>query len=193
MGLPFEVIPSGFEENVARVAPRALAEKLAQNKAFEIWSNHHHQGEIVLGADTVVVIGSTTDPILLGKPAGAEQARNMLHTLSGAKHIVLTGVAIAREVGYGGDVEIISEVIATNVLFRELSPELINAYVATGDCFDKAGAYGIQGFASTFVESIHGDYFNVVGLPLQTVARMMEKIGIEWWRGQDALSWHSAR
>ncbi len=187
LGLPFEVIPSGLEESVTLVAPRALAERLAQSKALEVWSANQDRGGIVLGADTIVAVGPTTNPVLLGKPANAEEAREMLRHLSGAKHIVCTGVAIAREAGYGGDMEITSEVICTTVNFRELPPELIDAYVATGDCYDKAGAYGIQGFASTFVESIHGDYFNVVGLPVQTVARMMEKIGIEWWRGADAL------
>lgn len=187
LGIPFDVIPSGFEEHITSVAPRALAERLAQSKALEVWSANHEKGEIVLGADTIVSIGPTTNPVLLGKPASAEEAREMLRTLSGAKHIVCTGVAIACEVGHGGDMEIISEVICTTVNFRELPPELIDAYVYTGDCFDKAGAYGIQGLASTFVESIHGDYYNVVGLPIQTVARMFEKIGIEWWRGAEAL------
>ena len=64
---------------------------------------------------------------------------------------------------------------------------MIDAYIATGEPFDKAGAYGIQGYASAFVEAVYGDYFNVVGLPIQTVARMLEGIGIEWWRGAEAL------
>jgi|YelNatPaOPRAMG01_1025707.scaffolds.fasta_scaffold07661_2 septum formation protein len=189
LGLPFEVIPSGLEETVPRAAPRALAERLAQGKALEVWSAIQDRGAIVLGADTIVAVGPTTNPVLLGKPSNAEDAREMLRQLSRAKHTVCTGVAIARQSEDGGDVEITSEVISTMVTFRELPPELIDAYVATGDCYDKAGAYGIQGFASTFVESIHGDYFNVVGLPVQTVARMLERIGVEWWRGADALSW----
>ena len=187
LGLPFDVIPSGFEENVARVAPRALAERLAQSKALEVWNENHDRREIVMGADTVVVIGPTTNPTLLGKPRDPEDARRMLNILSGSRHIVMTGVAFAFEVLGKGEVEIVSDVAETTVRFRELSDEMIDAYIATGDPFDKAGAYGIQGMAGAFVESIHGDYFNVVGLPLQLVGRMFERMGLPWWKGAAAL------
>jgi septum formation protein len=82
----------------------------------------------------------------------------------------------------------LTEVVDTQVQFRELSPEMIEAYIATGEPFDKAGAYGIQGYASLFVEAIYGDYFNVVGLPVSTVARMLEKIGIRWWESPASLN-----
>jgi septum formation protein len=101
---------------------------------------------------------------------------------------VFTGVAVVQtdhddDCGMTWD----SEVVDTQVTFRNLSDEMIDAYIATGEPFDKAGGYGIQGWASTFVEAIYGDYFNIVGLPIATVAKMLEEIGIAWWRGSAAL------
>ena len=115
----------------------------------------------------------------------------MLRLLSGAGHSVCTAVCL-MECEWSADHEDWfpawrTSVVETEVLFRDLTPELIEAYISTGEPFDKAGAYGIQGFASAFVQAVHGDYFNVVGLPISTVARMLEEIGIEWWRGPAAL------
>ena len=110
----------------------------------------------VIGADTVVAI----DGIILGKPADENDARNMLKRLSNRVHSVFTGVTIIK-----GEKEK-SFFTETKVKFLELSDEMIEAYIKTGEPFDKAGAYGIQGFGCLLVEKIDGDYFNVVGLPV---------------------------
>ncbi len=125
--------------------------------------------EIVIGADTTVVIGHE----IAGKPVDAADARRMLQALSGQWHEVLTGVSILR-----GE-QSLSELETTRVKFSELSSAEIDWYVATGEPMDKAGAYGIQGHASRFIERIEGNYANVVGLPVQRVYRMLRDLGWE--------------
>lgn len=119
---------------------------------------------LVLGADTIVAV----EDEVLGKPASAEDAHRMLRLLSGRTHQVITGVCLISEYG----VETAAEV--TFVTMRALSAQEIAAYVATGEPLDKAGAYGIQGFAARWIPRIHGCYFNVVGLPLALVSSMIE-------------------
>ena len=121
---------------------------------------------VVLGADTVVVVRGE----LLGKPHTTDEARTMLEKLSGRAHEVITGVAL---VGPGGRKSLAHE--TTVVHFRELSPEEISDYAACGDPLDKAGAYAIQGRASRFVTRIEGCYFNVMGLPVALVDRMLRQ------------------
>lgn len=202
LGLPFEVVPSLVPEDETQdLPPHVLVETLAREKALDVWHQQPDKEDLlVLGADTVVVAPasrsnagacSPTDrpskPTVLGKPRTTEEARQILQVLSGKTHTVYTGLALvwANPKYYGADIQ--SEVVETRVVFRELTPALIDAYIATGEPFDKAGAYGIQGRAAAFVEAVYGDYFNVVGLPVQTVARMLERLGIEWWRGAEAL------
>ena len=122
--------------------------------------------ELVLGADTTVVI----DLEIAAKPADEADARRMLRALSGRWHEVLTGVTLLR------DDFILSEVDTTRVKFVEMSETEIDWYVITGEPMDKAGAYGIQGFASRFVERIDGNYSNVVGLPVELVYRMLKEV-----------------
>lgn len=117
------------------------------------------EDEIVLGADTVVVL----DNKILGKPKSREDAYNMIKSLSGRVHSVFTGVCI---MGNGKSMTFVEE---TKVEFLPLSDEEINEYIDTDEPYDKAGAYGIQGLASKFVRRIEGDYFNVVGLPISAV------------------------
>ena len=126
------------------------------------------QEAVILSADTVVVL----DGAILGKPADAAEAKEMLSALSGRSHLVLTGVTVRR----GENEQTHCE--ETEVRFRPLSETEIDAYIATGEPMDKAGAYGIQGYASVFVEKIVGDYFNVVGLPLCASAQMLRRAGI---------------
>lgn len=125
-------------------------------------------GQVILSADTVVVL----DEAILGKPNDTAQAEEMLHALSGRKHLVLTGVTVLTE---NGSRQLCEE---TEVFFRPLSPAEIAAYIRTGEPMDKAGAYGIQGFGSLFVEKIIGDYYNVMGLPLCAVGRLLRQAGI---------------
>jgi septum formation protein len=208
LGLPFEVIPSTADEDImADLPPHILVQKLAGEKAWEVtrrWetpSGLTHLGyngstPLVLGCDTIVVSDRPGVPAILGKPRDVEDAHRMLRLLSGTTHTVYTGLCLIDAVlewetdpGYGSlGREVGRTYVETQVQFRELTPAMIDAYIATGDPFDKAGAYGIQGHASAFVEAVYGDYFNVVGLPVHMVGRMLEKVGIEWWRGEEALA-----
>ncbi len=137
---------------------------LARIKAREVALRH--PGDTVLGADTVVAFGGE----VLGKPESPEHARQMLTSMSGGVQKVYTGVCIIRE---GQE---LCDAVCTEVVFRELLKAEIDAYVATGECMDKAGAYGIQGGAGEFVAHIQGDYFNVIGLPMKRVSEMLEEI-----------------
>lgn len=162
-GIPFEVAVSHAEEvRGGQFTPAQLVEENAFRKAKEV--SDRFPDRIVLGADTVVA----AEGRILGKPANREEAFRMIRLLSGRKHSVLTGISI---IGNGKVVHAVEE---TSVFFRDLSDEQIRAYIATGECDDKAGAYGIQGKAGVFVERIEGDYFNVVGLPLCKVNSLLE-------------------
>ena len=169
LGLEFRVIPPDFdEEGVSGQAPDDLVAALARGKALAVAKNN--PGALVIGADTVVVLGGE----ILGKPKDAADAASMLKRLSGNTHTVKTGVCIAR----GRDALQLSAVESTEVTFGMLSEELIQRYVATGEPLDKAGAYGIQEIGATLVCRVNGCYFNVVGLPLFRLARMLESVGV---------------
>jgi septum formation protein len=202
LGLPFEVIPSQVDEDDAEYVglPRTVAERLARAKASDISLRLYTDAlaadirsldACVIGCDTVVALEDIDPPALLAKPSDAVEARSMLSRLSGKTHTVYTGISLVWQHWNSLQEEYettrISESIETDVRFRELSAQMIDWYVATGEPFDKAGGYGIQGHASAFVEAVYGDYFNVVGLPIHTVAKMLEEIGIAWWRGPAAL------
>lgn len=124
-----------------------------------------HSGDIVIGADTVVAFGDT----ILGKPKNRQDAKNMLSMLSGIEHSVHTGVTVIK-----GD-KCKSFCVQTKVKFFDLSDEDIENYLDTNEYADKAGAYGIQGFGSLLVEEIHGDYFNVVGLPVSMLNQVLKE------------------
>jgi septum formation protein len=165
LGLPFEVVGSGYDE--AQVDPSAFAPpeyvvKLARGKAAEV-AGRMDTDAWVIGADTTVVL----DGAYLNKPQDAADARRMLRSLSGRTHKVYTGLCLLR------GPKALTECVATEVTFDTLTDSVIAAYVATGEPLDKAGAYGIQGKALSFIPSIHGDYFNVVGLPLERLRRLL--------------------
>lgn len=165
-GVDFDVRPSTVIEAVrAGETPEEFARRAAREKALDV-AALVPAGSLVLGADTVVVMGDE----ILGKPADAEDAARMLRRLSGATHRVITGVCLVRAPA-GIEAE---EHETTLVTFRPLDEKEIEDYLATGEPFDKAGAYGIQGFASNFVARIEGDYFNVVGLPVARVYGLLE-------------------
>lgn len=171
----FTVCPANADETVAEaLSPTDTVKTLSRRKAeavFEAAKNKPVDGKVagldipILGADTLVELNGK----LLGKPKNAEDAAAMLRALSGKKHAVHTGITVF----FRGKAETASE--STEVLFRALSEEEIAAYVATGEPFDKAGAYGIQEIGSLLVESINGDYDNVVGLPLAALYRLMRE------------------
>ncbi len=148
--------------------PPAHAERLAREKAMRLAAAN--ESAVVIGADTIVVV----DDRVLGKPASADEARQMLRTLSGRQHMVYTAVAVAR-----GE-HVVSGVEEVAVTFRPLSDKQIAGYVATGEPMDKAGAYGIQGFGATLVERIDGDYFAVMGLALGRLVALLAEVGIDY-------------
>lgn len=150
--------------------PLAVAETNAVAKTLPV--SEQNPRALVLGADTIVVLNGS----ILGKPKDASTAGIMLRTLSGREHQVTTVVALA--IG-GQAVKVFSE--TTVVRFRSLNEGEIRAYLATGEPFDKAGAYGIQGFGGLLVESIKGCYYNVVGLPLPKLAVELRPFGIEFF------------
>ena len=164
-GFVFEVRPSQIEEVLH---PGETAEnfacRAAQEKALNVAASCR-PGGFVLGADTVVVVNGE----LLGKPRDAEDARRMLRLLSGCTHRVITGVCVVRA---PREIKAL-KYETTSVTFRHLDEEEIQSYLASGEPFDKAGAYGIQGLASRFVTRVEGCYFNVVGLPVALVYEIL--------------------
>lgn len=163
-GIGFEVVPSGAEEIKRARSPRALVRENALLKAREVASRPECAGRTVLGADTVVALGRR----VLGKPRDAEDAKSMLHALSGRTHRVITGYAVIYPDGshFSGD-------RVTRVRFRDLGGDEIDSYVATGEPMDKAGAYAVQGLGAKLVESVEGDLNNVIGLPTDDVRRAL--------------------
>lgn len=167
IGLDFDVSVSDVTEEFADgTAPADAAEMLALRKADDV--ARHHPGAITLGADTIVVL----DDVILGKPQDEREAGAMLRRLSGRTHTVFTGVALVHpESGRSA-----TGVEATQVTFARMDSDEIDAYVATGSPMDKAGAYGIQDDrGALFVQRIDGDYYNVVGLPLHRMYRMLRE------------------
>lgn len=163
-GIAFTVVPSPAEEPApdAGELPAAYAARMARLKAAAVAELQPEA--IVIGADSVVAVGD----VILGKPRDAAEAKRMLTLLSGRVHQVVTGCALF---GLGEQPEIFT--VSTDVAMTPLSEAAIDAYVATGEPMDKAGAYAIQGRAAAFVTEIHGSYTNVVGLPLAEVARLL--------------------
>jgi septum formation protein len=157
---------AGEELPHPELAPDALVRELSRCKAAEVAAACAGPDDVVVGADTVVVL----DGAVLGKPRDTDDARRMLSALSARTHTVYTGLTVIR------GTRLLSHAERTDVRFRALAPEEIDAYVATGEPMDKAGAYGIQGFGCRLVKRIEGDYFTVMGLPIAEVTRCIEKI-----------------
>lgn len=168
LGLNFEIQPSTVTEPPHQGEdPGEYAAQLAKAKALSVAAGR--QRGLIIGADTVVVLAGR----VLGKPGDEEEAHKMLSQLSGRSHTVYTGVAVVN----AATGESLVETVATKVFFRRLSQEEIAAYVASGEPLDKAGAYGIQGLGALLVERIEGCYFNVVGLPLSALDRLLRRFG----------------
>lgn len=167
IGIPHEVRPADLDETYfPGEAPRDHALRLARDKAAAI----REPEAVVIGSDTIVVV----DGDVLGKPADENDAARMLRRLSGRAHVVITAVAVA----WRGQVASDAEEVA--VTFRELPEERIASYVRTGEPMDKAGAYGIQGFGAVNVARVEGDYFAVMGLPLQLLVRLCARLGLRY-------------
>ena len=168
LGIDFEVVVSGFdEESLVHGRAETLATRLAEAKAMEVAAKL--EGAIVLGADTIVV----HDGQMLGKPADADEARSMLQRLRGRIHQVVTGVALVTPERVRA-VHVVSE-----VRMRAYTDGEIEDTIARGVPFDKAGGYGIQDPVLRPVEACEGCFCSVMGLPLWTVARLLEDAGLQ--------------
>ncbi|MGN0601555.1 MAG: Maf family protein [Oscillospiraceae bacterium] len=161
----FRVVPAKGEEIYSSDIPTEnIPVLLALNKCKEIAENN--PDSLVIGCDTVVVLKDK----IMGKPENKSDAFEMLSSLSGKTHRVISGTAFYVNKNY------YTLCSVTEVCFRKLTDEDINAYIATGEPFDKAGAYGIQGLGCLLVKEIKGDYFNVVGLPLSDLAEKLNEV-----------------
>jgi septum formation protein len=168
VGWAFESLPVGIEEILTANEDGAqYVQRLAREKAGAAAARVPNA--IVIGADTTVTIGEQ----ILEKPADHADAERMLRLLRGRWHRVLTGVAVVN--GSASEPRVALE--TTSVKFAEMSDNEIKGYVSTGEPMDKAGAYAIQGFGALFIEEIRGDYFNVVGLPVRLLYRLIKELG----------------
>ena len=173
IGIEHEVRPANIDETMRpRETPRRHAERLAREKASAIAKRDPDL--ITIGADTIVVINRK----VLGKPRDTDDAARMLGLLSGREHIVTTVVAVAR------GKKLRSAIEEVRVRFRRLRDDEIEAYIATGEPMDKAGAYGIQGYGATIVERIEGDYFSVMGLPIVRLIGLLGDVGVRYRFGK---------
>lgn len=169
MGLEFTTKSPEIDEDAFQgLEAQDLVQTLSREKARWI-AGQLPPDTVVIGADTVVV----RDGVILGKPAGEDEARAMLASLSGRDHQVCTGVTVCQ-----GD-KVVTQVEVTQVTFRSLTDQEIRQYVSTGEPMDKAGAYGIQGLGGLLVEGIQGDYSNVVGLPVCRLGRILLDFGVD--------------
>jgi septum formation protein len=162
LGIPVRVVPANLLEVRRPVeTPIDYVERLAREKALAV------SGSMVLGADTTVVVRDE----VLEKPADPADAMRMLRKLQGRTHQVVTSVALVAD-------EIVHQATdVTNVVFRRMDDAFLEAYVATGEPMDKAGAYGIQGYGAALVERIDGDFFSVMGLPVRLVLNLLDRAG----------------
>jgi septum formation protein len=171
LGVRFDIMPAELDETpYPEERPERLVARLAEAKASKL--GQIYPESIVLAADTTVV---SPQGKILEKPADLTQAKSMLRALSGDTHQVLTGWCLYSRAGIQKDV------CASSVTFRELSEGEIDWYAATGEGFDKAGGYAVQGKAGVFITSIEGSYTNIVGLPLSEVSIALKSLGV--WHG----------
>ncbi len=169
-GLKFKVDESDYEENMdVNLKPHDLAMRHAIGKAKAVACKHSNA--IIISADTIVVLKNR----VFGKPRNKKEAKEMLKTLRGKAHTVITGYTILDS--ESGKRE--TRAIESKVFFKRLTDDEIDAYIRSGEPLDKAGAYGVQGLGALIVKRIEGDFFNVMGLPLSSVAESLKKFGIE--------------
>ncbi|CAG2119043.1 unnamed protein product [Medioppia subpectinata] len=209
IGVEFESISSNFLENLPKESfshPIEYVKENAKQKAIDVWrqlaGNGGHRPDLIIGCDTVV----TLDDDIYEKPKDTEDAIRILSRLSAHKHVVYTGVALVTHGTNQSSSSSVADTVCasasshassgdsddgpedyvvttfhegTDVYMTELSDQMIKSYVSTGEPMDKAGAYGIQGIGATLVESIRGDYFNVVGLPLHRLSKELYHMYVE--------------
>lgn len=182
-GIEFTVIPSSFDESTIQETkpPEEYVRILSEAKADAVARQYPESW--VIGSDTIVVVADR----ILGKPASRADARDMLHLLNGRVHRVLTGFSLRRLAGNRSH----SQVVSTDVCFKQMTDDEIEWYVHTGEPYDKAGAYAAQGLGAFMIRYIHGSYSNVVGLPVCEVVESLVREGIVAFRpggrGSDGL------
>ncbi|MEO8335619.1 MAG: Maf family protein [bacterium] len=177
VGIAHEVRPADIDESYfAGEEPGAHAERLARGKVAAV--SRDTPDALVIGSDTIVVV----DGDVLGKPRDEAHAAEMLARLSGRAHTVVTAIAVE----WRGEIR--SAIVEAGVTFHRLTADEIEAYIATREPMDKAGAYGIQGYGATIVERVDGDYFAVMGLPLQKLIRLMAELGVRYQFRELSLS-----
>jgi septum formation protein len=170
VGLDFDVIPSAVpEERAAGESPEEYVARLSREKAVAIAQAHHERW--IIAADTTVLL----DDQLLEKPAGVDDAKRMLATISGRTHVVYTGVTLLNAARAYSD----TRIAESEVRVARLTEHEIDWYARTGEGLDKAGAYAVQGIGAMFIDSVHGSYTNVVGLPLALLYEMLKRAGID--------------
>lgn len=168
IGLRFKIAVASCDETIDDgIKPEEAVMILSLKKATAVAANFKGENKIVIGADTVVVFNNE----ILTKPKDSEDAYSMLKKLSGKKHSVMTGITVMRT----SDSKSETVFCETEVYFKDLTDDEIRSYIKTKEPLDKAGAYGIQGIASIFIEKINGDYFNVVGLPVCRLCDLLKK------------------
>ncbi|MBI5640772.1 MAG: septum formation inhibitor Maf [Nitrospirae bacterium] len=172
-GLSFRVDAGDFEEVIdSRMEPGRLARHLSREKARSVAGRH--KNAVIIAADTLIRARGK----VFGKPRTKKEARDMLSTLSGRVHTVITGFSV-----YDTETnKCLSRSVETKVYFKRLKAKEIEAYIRSGEPMDKAGAYAIQGLGSVFIKRIDGDYFNVVGLPLSSLVDMLKRFGVDIFR-----------
>jgi septum formation protein len=170
IGFKFDIVPSNVPEKRGEgETPEEYVARLSREKAHVVADRHPDRW--IIAADTTVVLGDQ----VLEKPLHAEDAKRMLASIAGQTHVVFTGVTLRRLDPQYSD----THVTASEVRMLPLTPRDIDWYVATGEPLDKAGAYAAQGVGGMFIDSIHGSYTNVVGLPLASLFQMLRKAGID--------------
>ena len=176
LGLSFGVVPADVEERrVPGEAPEDYVERLSREKALAVAPAH--PGALKIAGDTIVILRGR----VLEKPADRAEAVAMLTALSGRAHSVYSGLALA----WKG--RVVSRVARARVLFRKVERTFIESYVRTGEPLDKAGAYGIQGYGSTMIEAVEGDYYTVVGLSVAAFVDLLGELGLEYRPGRGVV------
>ncbi len=163
IGLKFIVEESGFAEKTTLKKPESIVKFLAAEKAKSLANKYPF--DLIIAADTVVVLGKR----IMGKPKNNYEAKEMLKLLSGKTHTVITGVSVIR------NKKIITKIAETKVKFKKLNKVEIDCYLKTKEPLDKAGGYGIQGKAGIFIKEIKGEYFNVMGMPVNLLSEILNK------------------
>ena len=179
VGIDCEVLVTNVDEPItedAETLVRELAMKKNQAACDIVTATKQHEDAVIITADTLVSI----DGKVLEKPSSQEEAFVMLKMLSGKKHTVYTGVMITKLGKRSSTCSVFVE--SADVFFRELSDDDINAYIRTGEPFDKAGAYGVQEKGALLVQKVHGDFYTVVGLPIMKVGYELSKMGVDIWQ-----------